>query len=215
MDNQVIEQVKQGDLNAALQIYNENRGFIQHLGRNVFYVAEQNLNDFEQLAFLAILETAQAYKIGYAEVSTFKALWKKYILKEYFDFRLETQMTMRVSRSTYTKLKATTGINNSLLQPVKYELDTVKGSNLFIEIEREMLNDTLWQLVRESLNYRDYQILYRYYKKEQNLKQIANDFNLTSEAIRKRKIRSLQKLKENKYLQILAADYYGLQREVV
>ena len=215
MDNQVIEQVKQGDLNAALQIYNENRGFIQHLGRNVFYVAEQNLNDFEQLAFLAILETTKAYKIGYAEVSTFKALWKKYILKEYFDFRLETQMTMRVSRSTYTKLKATTGINNSLLQPVKYELDTVKGSNLFIEIEREMLNDALWQLVRESLNHRDYQILYRYYKKEQNLKQIANDFNLTSEAIRKRKIRSLRKLKENKYLQILAADYYGLQREVV
>lgn len=78
-----------------------------------------------------------------------------------------------------------------------------------------MLNDALWQLVRESLNYRDYQILYKYYKKEQSLKQIANDFNLTSEAIRKRKIRSLQKLKENKYLQILAADYYGLQREVV
>lgn len=64
MDNRVIEQVKKGDLNAALQIYNENRGFIQHLGRNVFYVAEQNLNDFEQLAFLAILETAKAYKIG-------------------------------------------------------------------------------------------------------------------------------------------------------
>ena len=78
-----------------------------------------------------------------------------------------------------------------------------------------MLNDALWQSVRESLNHRDYQILYRYYKKEQNLKQIANDFNLTSEAIRKRKIRSLRKLKENKYLQILAADYYGLQREVV
>ena len=78
-----------------------------------------------------------------------------------------------------------------------------------------MLNDALWQSVRESLNHRDYQILYRYYKKEQNLKQIANEFNLTSEAIRKRKIRSLRKLKENKYLQILAADYYGLQREVV
>lgn len=105
--------------------------------------------------------------------------------------------------------------NNCLFVYHKCELDTVKGSNLFIEIEREMLNDALWQLVRESLNYRDYQILYRYYKKEQSLKQIANDFNLTSEAIRKRKIRSLQKLKGNKYLQILAADYYGLQREVV
>ena len=214
MDSQLIERAKQGDLEAALQIFNEHRDYIHFLERSVFYVPLQNYDDFEQLAFLAVIETVKVYKIAYSDRSTFKALWRKYILKEYFDFKLETQFSMRVSRSTYSKINASIGVYNSILQPINYELDIVKGSNLFLELEKKLLNETLWQIVEETLSYKDYLIILNHFKYEKTLNQIAKEFSVSSEAIRKRKNKSIEKLKVNKYMQLLAEDYYGLQREM-
>ena len=209
MYEDLIEQTKRGDMDAAALLVQLNRGYLLYLAKQVFYVNPQNYDDFVQLAFFAVIQTSKAYKFDYSTKDTFKALWKKYILKEYFDFKMETYHALKVSRSTYSKINAEIGVDNSILKTCGVELETVKGEDLYFDVEQNLLKEQLWLTVKEILSEKDFIIIYRNFKKEEQLKTIAKDFGVTSEAIRKRKVKALEKLKNNKYVQCIAREYYG------
>lgn len=205
-----VQSIKQGDLEASVALLNENWDFVFYMSK-CFGVDVQYYGDFRQLAWLAIVETAENYDFSFAHKNTFKVLWKRYTMKHYLDFRLEQFYTMKVARSTYTKIKSTIGIENSILAPVGIQEDFgLVNNNLFFNIEKGIMSGTLWDEVYAVLDGEELKIVIDFYKKEKTLKVIAKELSLSVDEVKYRKKKALKQLRSNKYIQAIGHDYFYL-----
>lgn len=206
-----IQQIKNGDLSPSVTVYSENIDYVIYLAK-LFGIDWQFINDFKQIAYLALLEAAKAYDFSFSTKQTFKKLWKSYVMKQYLDFRLDIFYSIKVSRSTYSNIKKTVGIENSVLAKLDSEvLNNVISKDLFFDVEGYLLNQCLWDIVKSSLNHIDFNILFSFYKKDKLLEDIAKDLRLSLSSVKKRKAKALKKLAKNNHMRVIAFDYYNLR----
>lgn len=206
-----VREIKNGNLAPSMEIYNDNIDYVMYLAK-IFGVDWQFINDFKQIAYLALLETANAYDFSFSHRQTFKRLWKSYVMKQYLDFRLDLFYSVKVSRSTYSNIKKTVGIENSMLTQVSSEhINYVIDKDLFFEIEGYLLNQCFWDTIRRALNFTDFSILFSFYKKDKMLEDIATELKISLSSVKKRKAKALQKLSQSEHIKVIALDYYNFR----
>ncbi len=208
-----VRSIKHGDLEASVALLNENWDFVFYMSK-CFGVDTQYYGDFRQIAWFAVIETAENYDFAFSHKNTFKILWKKYTMKHYLDFKLEQFYTMKVARSTYTKIKSTIGIENSVLVPSSMQENLgLINNNLFFNMERSIMSGTLWSEVYTVLEGEELKIILDFYKKEKALGTIAKELSLSIDEVKYRKKKALKRLRANKYIRAIGHDYFYLNVE--
>lgn len=203
-----IQEIKGGDLSNSVCLFEQSQAFICSL-RKLLGVPMSSYDDYNQLCYLAMLKACSYYDVGYyfdLHKDTFNALWKKCILREYLSFKLKQDFVVSIPFGSYVKKKS------ELDNLIGYSLvgDVDSGSDLFFELEQSSLSYLLWYEVQHLLCERDYYILSSYYRKNQQLVQVARQLGMTPCAVRNRKIRALRKLRNSPRIKILAKEYYGI-----
>ena len=202
-----VQSVKCGNLRYSADILLDNMDYVIYL-RKCFGVDKQYYDDFEQLAYFALLETIRVYNFEYK--NTFKSLWRRYVLKQYLDFRLEQVFAIKVSRGTYTQIKKTIGIENSKLIACHPDTPVEFGAGLHFDVDYIVSKKLLWDEVSQNLSRDDFFIVYNFYKNELSLFEISKYLHLSVNTVKQRKYKALKRLRHNVYLQMLGCDYFGL-----
>ena len=205
--------IKEGNQDAALYLYNSNIQYVKYLGK-AFGVDPQYYDDFKQLAFIAVLDTAEVFNIQYSKGETFKSLWKHYILQYYLDFKLEQCYSIRVSRSTFTKIRKTIGLENSKLnyEPLTHE-HIRHLSDIQLNVERYVINKIFWEEVERVLTVEEYEMIYMFYRMEYHLDYIGMKMGLDHNQAYCLKRRAINKLQKNRFIKLFAEEFYCVRGE--
>ena len=68
----------------------------------------------------------------------------------------------------------------------------------------------LWAAISNTLTEENTYILWEIFNKERSMASIAREIGIGTDRVRRRKLRSFDKLKDNKDIQQLARDFYGI-----
>lgn len=206
-----ICKIKEGNQEAAVELMSDNMDYVCYLSK-MLGVDSQYYDDFKQIAFLAVLDTATAFNVAFSQHQTFKILWKHYVMQHYLDFKLEQFYSVRISRSTYTKLQKTIGIENSKL---KYEYltegHTRNLSDIQFNVETYVLNKIFWEEVERVLSVEEYEMVYLFYRLEYHMDYICMKMGLRLGQARNLKNRAIRKLRRSSFIRAFANEFYGLR----
>lgn len=205
---ETICMIKEGNQNAAVTLLNNNMQYVKYLGK-ILGVDAQYYDDFKQLAFIAIIDTATAFNISFSEGETFKSLWKHYILQYYLDFKLKQCYSVQVSRSTYTKIQKTIGLENSKLTYESLTSEHVQHlCDLHFNVEKYVINKMFWEEVERVLSVEEYEMIYMFYRLEYHMDYISMKMGLSYAQAYNLKRRAIRKLQKSKFIKAFAEEFY-------
>lgn len=72
------------------------------------------------------------------------------------------------------------------------------------------LRKRLWLAISTTLTEENTYILWELFNKERSMASIAREIGIGTDRVRRRKLRSLNKLRDNEVIQQLARDFYGI-----
>ena len=200
-DKTLVSSAKFGDSDARVKLFQKYNSFVEYCF-NIMSMDFNDHDDFQQLCYLALLEALNGYDLD--KQTSFLAYWKYYILSEYFQFRLQMRYCMAISRTTYNSLKSFSNINQIILSKY-YEID-------HYHIEDKCINDvmfeSIWEIVDADLSEKNAYILRQIYEEGRSLTSLSKELGIGVERVRQRKIRSLNRLRENVVLRGIYYAYF-------
>lgn len=202
----IIQQIKQGNLDTSYDLLIANRSFLCNLYSQL-YIQGYYLEEFFSIAYEALLKAARAMDFG--KVEYFRGYWKKYILHEYLLEKLRVKYNFSITVYDYSNdRKNSVDSTQNFAKRFKANLATTKT---FAEVTEESeLRKALWYEIRNTLTKENAYIIWELFYNNRTMASLARELNIGAERVRKRKLRSLEKLRNNFNIQVLARDYYSM-----
>ena len=192
------ENVKQN----MLLLYNENKNFLFYMA-SVLKVSAESLDDFMQLGYLALVQAVRTYNRMYS----FSYYYSLYIRHEYYEYHLRMHFPVRVSHSFYKN-----NLDKSPLLTASVSLDYCTGASFHEDSfeESSLVRIEVWTVVRDCVTELNYYIVQQRYINQRTFEDIGNELGIGKDRVRKRLVRCLAKLHDNKRLQEIALDYFNI-----
>lgn len=202
----IIKKIQQNDLSTSYDLITRNRSFLYGLYKKL-RISGYYYEEFEQIAFIALIKAAQ--NVDFEKLTYFNGYWKKYILHEFLQEKLRIQYQFSISIADYRKCKY------SGKDPIDVYYNNPFHEGLIIEEHFENFYDAelrriLWYEIQRALDETNAYILWELFYKQRSMVSLAHELNIGAERVRRRKVRSLEKLKNNSRIKELARDYYNL-----
>lgn len=197
----LIELCKQNDKGALEQLYVSNIRFIT----KCFYqmsINGKDFDDFKQLAYFAMLTALHSYNatLGYS----FRTFWRYYIMHEYYQYRRLMFYPVALTRGEYEALRCTDEIGNYILKRLNDGKNPKYDHAVYNYVSRQV-----WTVVRTVLDETNAYVICQHYHEGRSLRSIANDLHIHPESVRKRKVRSLEKLQKCNALKSIYDAFYS------
>lgn len=193
------------DKEKTLELYMTHYGFLYNYAK-AYYGSNQNLEDFLQLGYFALEKAISSYVNTKEIKGNFLTFYKVWLNHYFFRFNCVMQQPFRIPTGEFTRVTEDISL-----------LDSLDKNTLLQESEPidsfvldEELHNLLCQEMSKELDQKNYYILYEVYFNERSMASVGREVGMSRDAVRKRVLRSLKKLKENKNLQLLAYDYLGV-----
>lgn len=184
------------------QLYYSNYPLIISLSKTCG-VRHDDLDDFLQLAFIALRNAIAAYE----ETSRFSFLsfFRRCLIHEYYVYKLSMHFPCRLTNGAYQKIKESTeGLYAVELESIElHQLDYAYSAS-----ERALASSVLWDTVAQVLSAENTYIIRKRFIEECTFCEIAKELGVGAECIRQREKKSLNKLRANKVIQELRADFW-------
>lgn len=200
----IIREIQLGDLRNSYDLIILNRSFLYGLYKKL-YIVGYTFEEFEAISYTALLKAAK--RVDFDKLVYLNGYWKKYILHEYLQEKLRLQYQFSITINEYKKCKLNT------IDPVKefYSTSYLLQTNEFYETAFQAdLRRLLWQEIDKILDEKNAYILWEIYYNERTMVSLAEELGIGAERIRRRKIRSFEKLRANKTIQSLAEHYFNI-----
>lgn len=185
-------------------LYDNNYGFIINYIKQ-YYHTEDSIEDFKQLAFLALIDAVNAFKLD--SDYQFITIYKTWLNHYFYKYNLEMDYCCHVDAKTYKRLKSYSDRFESL---ENQQHEDEKASVDLYDVEEKMLKDFLWDEVRITLTETNYFIIRSKYCLGKSLAQIGRELHIGRERVRQRELRALHKLSLNANIKAIALDFYNI-----
>lgn len=203
----IITEIQHNDLSSSYDLITLNRSFLIGLYRKL-HICGYYYEEFEQIAYIALIKAAR--KVDFQKLTYFNGYWKKYILHEYLQEKLRVQYQFTINIAEYQKCK------NSGIDPIDIYYNSPFTEGLIIEdrfedVYQAELRKILWYEIQNILDDKNAYIIWELFYNQRSMVSLAKELDIGAERIRRRKIRSLDKLKANSKIQAIARDYYSMK----
>lgn len=208
LEFKILKEIKQGNFESSYDLLILNRSFLRGL-YNKLHIAGYYYEEFEIIAWEALIKAAKNADISKLEY--FNGYWKKYILHEYLSEKLQIQYKFSLTISEYSKLK---NADKDPIEDFYNKMSPYEGliiDDNYEDLYHSDLRKVLWAYVQDALTDENAYIIWELFENGRTQISLAKEFGIGAERIRRRKVRSLEKLKNDKNIQALARDYYNIQ----
>ena len=200
-EKELICLCKKGDKSSLETLYVNNIKFITKCFHQMS-MNNRDFDDFKQLSYFAMLSAVDSFneQTGFS----FRTFWRYYILHEYYQYRRLMFYPVALTRGEYEALRCTDNIGAFIIQRLcdnsnpKYDLDTY-----------EYVVNQIWSIVCKVLDSKNAYVICQHFREGRSLKSIAKDLGIHPESVRKRKVRSLERLRHCGALKSVYDTFYG------
>lgn len=205
-EKSIITSIKNGDLKTSYGLLEMNRSFLRGL-YNKLYICGYYYEEFESLCYVALLKAAN--KADISKLEYFNGYWKKYILHEYLVEKIQVQYAFSMNTALYQKLRqSNTDVITDYYSTLEYEGLIIDGC--YEDLYHKELRRILWVEVQNVLTETNAYIIWSIYSNHRTMVSLAKELGIGVERVRRRKVRSLEKLRNSAIIKSLGRDYYLL-----
>lgn len=205
-ERKIIEQIKQNDLSTSYDLLTVNHSFLSSLYHKL-HIAGYYYEEFLSISYVALIKAAQHADLN--KLDYFLGYWKKYILHEYLLEKMRVEYKFSVTVAEYSDAKKNSvDIIESFYQKNNREGLVINDS--YESVYYGELRKRLWVAISNTLTEENTYILWEIFNKERSMASIAREIGIGTDRVRRRKLRSLNKLRDNEVIQQLARDFYGI-----
>ena len=203
----IINLIQQNDLSMSYDLITRNRSFLYGLYKKL-HISGYYYEEFEQIAYIALIKAAQ--NVDFQKLTYFNGYWKKYILHEYLQEKLRIQYQFTINVADYQRCK------REGLDPIEIYYNSPFKEGLIIEdrfedVYQAEVRKILWYEIQQILDDKNAYIIWEIYYNQRTMVSLAKELEIGAERIRRRKGRSLDKLRANLKIQTIARDYYSMK----
>lgn len=185
----------------VLNLYLANYGLIYRFASD-FRVPINDLEDFKQLCYFALLEAIRVFPKN-SEYS-FTACFRLCVRSAYSQYKLHSEYPVSITRWGVRKL------TDSDMLPKKVTLEGVRTPYLdyyFRVIEEREVKKSLWDRVNDVLSPKNALVLRMRYLDEKTYREIGEELGIGAERARMRHNRSLRRLRDDPVISEIAILY--------
>lgn len=183
-----------------------NHSFLSSLYHKL-HIAGYYYEEFLSISYVALIKAAQHADLN--KLDYFLGYWKKYILHEYLLEKMRVEYKFSVTVADYSDAKKNSiDIIESFYQKNNREGLVINDS--YESVYYGELRKRLWLAISTTLTEENTYILWELFNKERSMASIAREIGIGTDRVRRRKLRSLNKLRDNEVIQQLARDFYGI-----
>lgn len=203
---EIIQKMKTGDYSQSYDLLILNRGFLRNL-YNKLHIYGYYFDEFMSLSYEALIKAVN--NVDASKLTYFNSYWKKYILHEYLLEKLRVQYQFSVHVYDYQKSRDTGVDMYADFIDRTSSIGLVSYDN-FEEIYDNELRRMLWYEIRNTLSDTNSYIIWEIYYHNKTMVTLAKELGIGPERVRRRKVRSLEKLRRNPTIQQIAKDYFNM-----
>lgn len=201
------------------RLYNNNLGFIHKTIRQCNVLNNDLKDDLLQVAFFAVYDSAVKFDLD--KETNYLYYLRLWLIHYFYQELLRMQYSFRISERAYKeakrldKLSTFRAVDISYLTTADITYGIENGSLVstlhFEDFCKNSLSKEIWSIVKKSITPKNYVILIDRFVNQLSYECIGKKYGIGKERVRLRVLRSLNKLKDNKELQIIAMDWYGIK----
>lgn len=202
---EIINQIKQGNLSTSYDLLTINRSFLcGEFKRLPTYGYTED--EFHSICYVALIKAAKAADL--TKIDYFLGYWRSYIYGELLRERSRLDHYFSLTPESYKKAKLM-----KLIEEDNFNLyfgDSIACEfDDFEAIYKREIRLLLWKEINDTLTSENASIIYDIFVNNRKMCAIAKEMGIGAERVRRRKVRSLEKLKNNPRIQVLARDFYN------